>query len=193
MEIAFFDFDGTITRGDSFKLFIKFIFKEAFFLKVLQNIHYLIAYKLKLLDNGRAKEKFFYSCFKDMDETYFNKKCEDFLKELIPFCKESALKELQKHKENGVKVVLVSASFESYLSPLCKYLDIDLIGTQIEIEDSKITGNFSSKNCYGIEKVNRIKEKYDIKNFTKIYAYGDTRGDKEMLELATISHYRYFN
>jgi len=47
-----------------------------------------------------------------------------------------------------------------------------------------VTGKFLSKNCYGIEKANKVKEAYNLSDYDYIYAYGDTRGDKELLELA---------
>ncbi|MBL0255414.1 MAG: HAD-IB family hydrolase, partial [Chitinophagaceae bacterium] len=38
----------------------------------------------------------------------------------------------------------------------------------------------------------RIKEVFDIGLYEKIFAYGDSRGDKEMLALATDAFYRKF-
>ena len=47
----------------------------------------------------------------------------------------------------------------------------ELIATQFEYDDKqKITGRFSTKNCYGKEKVIRINEKYDLSEFSDIYA-----------------------
>ena len=59
------------------------------------------------------------------------------------------------------------------------------IGTKVEVDlDGKLTGRFLTKNCYGPEKVNRLLEiEPDRKNYF-LYAYGDSRGDKEMLECA---------
>ncbi|MBP1732847.1 MAG: HAD-superfamily hydrolase, subfamily (PSPase-like) family protein, partial [Deltaproteobacteria bacterium] len=37
----------------------------------------------------------------------------------------------------------------------------------------------------------RIEEQYDLKSFDHIYAYGDTPGDKAMLELADEKYYRW--
>jgi len=41
------------------------------------------------------------------------------------------------------------------------------------------------------EKVLRIKEKYDLKEFEKIFAYGDSKGDREMLALAHEGYYKW--
>ncbi|MCZ6166669.1 hypothetical protein O6B35_01880 [Campylobacter ureolyticus] len=49
------------------------------------------------------------------------------------------------------------------------------------------------KNCYAKEKVRRIKETFDLSKFDKIIAYGDSRGDKEMIEFADEGYYKFFN
>ena len=43
-----------------------------------------------------------------------------------------------------------------------------------------------------IEKGNRVKEAYNLDDYDRIYAYGDSRGDKELLELADKSFYKPF-
>lgn len=195
MIIAFFDFDGTITRGDSFALFLKFILGKKFYIKVLANIHILAGYKLGLIDNNRAKEHFLKACLGGMSESFLKKKCDEFVDTLLNFCKKSALEKINWHINNGHEVVMVSASFEEYLRPLCNRLGISLLATTMEVKDSIITGNFAKTNCYGIQKEIRIKEKYDLSKYEKIYAYGDTRGDREMLALASenLAFFRVFS
>lgn len=59
-----------------------------------------------------------------------------------------------------------------------------MISTKLEIRDGFITGKLSTKNCYGIENVNRMKENYDLNKFDYIFAYRDSSGDnKEMLSI----------
>ena len=69
---------------------------------------------------------------------------------------------------------------------------ISLIATELEIINNKITGNLISTNCFGPEKVKRILKSYDLLNYDCIYAYGNSRGDHEMLELATEKFYKPF-
>jgi len=40
--------------------------------------------------------------------------------------------------------------------------------------------------------VRRVREAYDTDAFERVIAYGDSRGDKEMLEFADEAHYRVF-
>ena len=87
-------------------------------------------------------------------------------------------------------MVVVSASIDSWLQKWCDYYQIELIATQLEFKNGKLTGRFATKNCYGIEKVNRIKAQFDLTKFEHIYAYGDSAGDKEMLAISTHPHYK---
>jgi phosphatidylglycerophosphatase C len=89
------------------------------------------------------------------------------------------------HKTQGHKVAVVSASIDYWLNDWCKLNGLDLISTTLELKNGKLTGRLSGKNCYGIEKVNRIKNRYNLAEFDQIYAYGNSAGDREMLLLAS--------
>ena len=62
---------------------------------------------------------------------------------------------------------------------------IDILATRIEVDSNGLlTGRFLSKNCYGQEKVNRLLEVEPNRDEYTLHAYGDSRGDKEMLAFA---------
>lgn len=194
--IAFFDFDGTITKGDSFLrfLFFKRSLSAGLILKILRSLPVLAAWKLGFWNNNKAKEKIFCIFFSGMDEKKYNTNCHSFASTILPvMIKKDALEKLNWHKEQQHRVVIVSASVESYLSFFANAYMIEYIGTRIEVANGKLTGKFSGKNCYGIEKVNRIKEQYNLANYDTVYAYGDTRGDEQMLSLADKPFYREFH
>ncbi len=71
-------------------------------------------------------------------------------------------------------------------------MGIHCIATKLEVKNYKITGNYSGNNCSGQEKVRRIKENFNLSDFDLIIAYGDSRGDREMLELADNKNYKLF-
>ena len=98
---------------------------------------------------------------------------------------------LNAYLRNGAKVYVISASIEEWIKPWCqKYGVQNVLGTKIEIDLSgKLTGNFSSKNCYGQEKVNRLLEKEPDRTNYILYAYGDSAGDKEIIEFADYGYY----
>lgn len=193
-KIAFFDFDGTISRGDSLFVFMNFLLgKRAFYLGILKNSHWLCGYLLGWISNARAKEKLVGHFLQGMREDFFLQKCEEFLPFLESIIKTSALKRIQWHRQRGDKIVVVSATFEAYLKPWCQKEGIDCIGTRLEVLDGSLSGKLASKNCYGEAKVQRIEERYSLKNYDEIYAYGDSVGDREMLSLATHSFFKFFD
>ena len=68
-----------------------------------------------------------------------------------------------------------------------------LLATLLETENGIVTGKLSGKNCYGPEKVARIKSEFRLEEYDNIYAYGDSSGDTEMLAIATKPYYRKFD
>jgi HAD superfamily hydrolase (TIGR01490 family) len=192
--IAFFDFDGTITNADSFLKFINFVVGNLKFLWgffVLAPV--LVLYKFGFISNYTAKQKVFSWFFKGYSEDKFLASANEFsLNNIDKFVRPKALEKLKWHKKNGHKIVIVSASVDCWLLPWCKKNGYEIISTQIEFKKGFVTGKFLTKNCYGQEKVNRIKKKYNLNDFGVIYAYGDSRGDKEMLSLGHESFYKPF-
>ena len=74
MQIALFDFDGTITTKDSLVDFIQLALgKPSYYFGLLLLSLMLTAYKLKLIPNYIAKEKLITHFFKDWDVEYFQK------------------------------------------------------------------------------------------------------------------------
>lgn len=192
-SLALFDFDGTLTKRDT--LFDFIIYSVGFPKTILGIIllPILISYKIGLYDNQKAKEKVIAYFFKGWDAKKFAEAGSDYSKNRLPkILKASGIDRLKWHINNGHDVAIVSASIEEWIVEWTNKLDIRLIATQLRKKEGILTGQFKTKNCHGAEKVNRIKELYNLNEYEYIYAYGDTSGDKEMLELADQSFYKSF-
>jgi HAD superfamily hydrolase (TIGR01490 family) len=193
-EIAFFDFDGTVTQKDTLLEFIKFnkgTFR--FYLGFVVNLPYLLAYKLKLISNQSAKEKILRFFFNGTPVETFQEYCAAFLKDVLPnLIRPKALEEIKRLRENNITVVIVSASPENWIEGWTKKNQLELIASRLEIRGNKVTGKILGKNCHGNEKVNRIKELYNLSEYCIVAAYGDTHGDKPMLGLAEKAYYKPF-
>ena len=194
MQIAFFDFDGTITTDDSLIKLIRFAKGDVkFILGIIVLSPMLTIYKLKLIPNYKAKQYMLSYFFKGISQKKFIQTTDAYsLKHITKILRPKAMKKIAWHKEQGHRIVIVSASIECWLKPWCDENHLDLISTKLEIKDGIVTGKFLTKNCYGIEKANRVKESYNLSDYDHIYAYGDSRGDKELLELADESFYKPF-
>ncbi len=193
-QIAFFDFDGTVTTKDSFLEFIKYqkgTFK--FYVGFLLSSPFIVAYKVGIISNQLAKEKVMRFFFGKMQVEKFQLACDEFSDKAIPsLIRPKALLEIKKLQEAGVEVVIVSASAENWLSNWCRSHGVSLLATRMQQNNGSITGKIEGLNCHGEEKVRRVHEAYDLSEYSKIYCYGDTKGDKPLLGLATFSFYKPF-
>jgi phosphatidylglycerophosphatase C len=192
--IAFFDFDGTITEKDSLLEFIRYVKGDAaFYFGFLIHSPVLILYKLQIISNHSAKEIMLQYFFGKMDVEVFGKHCDSFSNQKLPqLIRPKAIHEMKKMRESGASVVVVSASPENWLRSWCAANGAECIATRLVILDNKITGKIEGRNCHGREKVSRIRAAFDLNNFSSVYAYGDTPGDRYMLSLANIRFYKPF-
>lgn len=192
--IAFLDFDGTVTNKDSLLEFIKYCKgTPAFYLGFLLHAPILVAYKLNIISNHRAKEIMLKYFFGKMSIEQFNEYCVSFNREVMPsLIRPKALIEIDKLKQAGAEVVIVSASPEYWLNFWCSSMNLNCIATRLVTSDNKLTGKIDGKNCHGEEKVRRINEKYNLDTFSSVYCYGDTPGDKYMLSLGNYRFYKPF-
>jgi len=193
-QIAFFDFDGTVTKKDTLLEFIKHHKGDGWFWAgFVINSPFLVAYKVGLISNQWAKERILSFFFGKKSLADFQQACNDFSENEIPkLLRPKAIKEIKKLQEAGVEIVLVSASPENWIKKWSSANGISLIATRLETRKQRITGKIDGRNCYGEEKVRRIRETYDLSQYQKIYCYGDTKGDKPMLSLGNISFYKPF-
>ena len=186
-KIYIFDFDGTILRGDSF---ISFTFYSSSFYSYILYWTFVLCF-ISFRTKSELKQ-FFYSNFNEFCTNDFDRLCVDFyIKKIRKSIKKSFL-EFNKNIDDNSKIVVVSASISNYLKPWCDKMGFDLISTELEVIDGKLTGKFSTPNCNGKEKVRRIKEKYNLKEFDEIHVFGNSKGDLPMLELATHKYYKFF-
>ena len=188
VPVAFFDFDGTLTNGDSLLPYLKYLVGgPKFYLNLIILSPVLVAYAAGVLRNDVAKQillKKFLAGFNIKDLERVGR---EFGSHVIPsMLRPEGMSRLIWHKENGHHCVLVSASLDVYLKHWAMTVGFDgLICSGLEVsDDGFVSGKLFGKNCYGHEKVNRIKKWLAGRIPITTYAYGDTRGDIPMIEFA---------
>ena len=190
-QIVAFDFDGTLTTKDTLIEFIRYACgTRAFLFGFLRYVHLLVLMKLGLYPNYKAKQKVFSYFFEGMKIEEFDGLCQRFAKDNQHLLRPKGVEAIQQAMDEGAEVLIVSASIDNWVREMIT--DPVIIGTQIEIKDGLLTGRFLTKNCYGQEKVNRILALYPHRSEYHLTAYGDSRGDKELLAFADESHYKPF-
>ncbi len=190
-KIYAFDFDGTLTTKDTLIEFIRYAKGSmALGLGFMRYAHLLVLMKIGLYPNYKAKQKVFAHFFKDTTLDDFNALCQAFGASSSHLLRPNAIEAINHAIKEGSEVLIVSASIDNWVQPF--FPQVKVVGTQIEVIDGKLTGRFLSKNCYGQEKVNRILSLYPNRQDYHLTAYGDSRGDKEMLAFADESHFKPF-
>lgn len=193
MDLALFDFDGTVTFKDSFSGFMHFAIpkhrKLAFGFPLLTA---QCSYKLGLVSPADGRKKALFYGLKNISSHKIELLGEVYAAQILPdILRPRALNQIRWHQKRGDKVVLVSASLSCYLAPWCKHMGLDLICAELETVNGRLTGLHKGHDCYGEEKVRRIKSSFNLADFGQIYAYGDSQEDYEMLSLAHKAYYQW--
>ncbi len=193
-QLALFDFDGTITTKDTLLEYMSFCRGTIGALWVfLRLIPHAILFALKRINNQEFKERYLKLSFSGASEAELKEKAEKFTRtRLQKLIRPKALERIDWHRLRGHRIVIVSASTDLWLKPWCDQMELELISSKLEVIDGKLTGKIDGLNCRGPQKVVRIKEEIDTESYEKTYAYGDSSGDKEMLEFADDGQYRPF-
>ncbi len=209
-KIHVFDFDGTLTTRDTLLLFIRFVKGGwALWLGMLLYAPLLVLMKLRLIDNGWMKQCMFSHFFRGMEESMFNNCCETFADCYSAILRPQGIATIRKALADGDEVCIVSASIDNWVRPFFvndeeKHWDeeivipkvdasrLNIICTEAEVKNGRLTGRFSTPNCYGKEKVRRLRQAVPHLEEYHIVAYGDSRGDEAIFRIASEKHYKPF-
>jgi phosphatidylglycerophosphatase C len=180
--IAAFDVDGTLTWTDSFMLFMRFVSgRWGFFATMVKLLPAFGAYVFRLRDRDVTKNWLMRAFLQGKSYPRYQQYCADFARVAYPIiARPDALARLNSHLGVRDEVVLVSASLEDYLKVWAKNLDVDVVlATRVEVQDNVLTGKMAGLNCRCEQKVARLREHFGDARI--VAAYGDSRGDHEML------------
>lgn len=182
-KIFAFDFDGTLTTRDTLLEFIRYACgTPRFLLGFLLHAPLLVLMKLRLYPNGRTKERIFSWFFRGMTIEEFDALCQRFAHTHRHLLRADIVRQLEQALAEGSGVLIVSASIDNWVQPF--FPSVTVLGTQIEVVDGSLTGRFLTPNCYGQEKVRRILALHPYRSSYHLTAYGDSRGDRELLAFA---------
>ena len=127
-KVVAFDFDGTLTKKDSFVEFIKFSKGPIHFYSSLPIIlYYWIVCKLGFVSRDIAKENIFGFYFKGMSILEFDDYCQKFQFVIDGFLKQNAITSLNSYLENNYETVIISASVENWIKPWAAKQNINII------------------------------------------------------------------
>jgi phosphatidylglycerophosphatase C len=193
MDLALFDFDGTITREDTFARFVMFTLSPKERLHALTRMTpAMLAYRARIITGGQIREHAVRFAFTGRDAASVRDAGRRYARSWLPrVLRPRGLERLAFHRERGDEIALVSASLRDYLEPWTEERGIALLCNELEERDGKLTGRWVGGDCAGPGKAERVRKRFDLARFGAIYAYGDTVEDRELLSLATHPYYRF--
>lgn len=196
--MAVMDFDGTITRGDSFKAFFKW--REGcfrYYATLLRHFLPLAGYALRLVSNSRAKETLLKAFLKGTPQARLASDGRAFALAHRHLLRPAAVEAIAAALREGQRVVVVTASVEQWVAPFFEGQAVTVLGTRLETTaDGLLTGRLDGLNCHGPEKPARLEAWLKAEGKTtgdyRLAVYGDSAGDREMMAVAFETYYKPF-
>ena len=182
--MAAFDFDGTITHRDTLVPFLRRLrglprFTGAF----------IQALPAALTGSDRReayKAAVFQQLLTGVPAEDLAAAAVDYGRELPAQFRPDMVERIRWHQEAGHEVVIVSASLRAYLDPVVEHLGLDgVCAVELEVaDDGRLTGRMVGPNCRGPEKVVRLTDWLGGDTPERLWAYGNSSGDQDLLAVA---------
>jgi phosphatidylglycerophosphatase C len=185
--VAAFDVDGTLTTRDCVTPFLRELAGSRLGATLARH-PLVVALAVARRDNDALKE-LACTALEGLDATDVAERGAAYARRIRgAWMRPDTLARLDRHRALGHVVVLVSASLEPYLDPLGTLLGADaVLCTRLEVgDDGRLTGRLAGRNCRGPEKAVRLRAWLEERRLgdATVWAYGDSRGDRELLALA---------
>jgi HAD superfamily hydrolase (TIGR01490 family) len=193
MNLALFDFDGTLTTRDVYPGFLQYCSPRW---RVALGWT-LLALPWLGLKRGWVSPDFMrraaaFVTFAGADAARVRAAGERYAREVIPaLLRPEAMDRLAWHRAQGDRIVVVSGSMDVYLAPWCRVQGVELVCNEPAARGGRMTGFFASEDCANEGKVRRLRGLLDVGAHATVYAYGDSDADRAMLALAHRRWYRW--
>jgi HAD superfamily hydrolase (TIGR01490 family) len=197
--IAAFDFDHTLLDGDTLILLhrhsrrlLQLIFDWILLVPAL------LLWLAMLRSTAWFKERFLRHLFSGISPQTRSTLLPNILTPLLlQNLRPEARERLDWHRRQGHRLFIVSASPRQLLQPVADRLGATLLATETSNLLSHRAGaplRLESANCKGPEKVRRLQAALGTPlSSVCLHAYGDSRGDRELLLAADHPHWRSFD
>jgi HAD superfamily hydrolase (TIGR01490 family) len=190
--IAFFDFDGTLVKGDSLLPFLAEIAGR-------RQVRWSLAHALKAAVEHRARRGRVPGAAPDLrtvvKETLIRHTLSGVPVEEAraaasrlagwPRWNRRVVDQLRRHRDQGRRIVVATGALELYMPSLLAGLGVDdLLATGLEAVDGVLTGRMAGGNCVRLDKARRVAAYLRERGpFGESWGYGNRPSDLPMLSL----------
>lgn len=184
--LALFDLDGTITEVDTYlKYLLGFARRRPRFWRWFALPFDVLRFKLGMKDNTWLKQRFLNAIFGGISRDEVNAWTETYLDQVMrSWLRAGAMQQIATHQQRGDRIIMITASPDLYVDALARRLGFSeclCTATRWTTED-RISGQLAGPNCYGLEKIKRIKILLsDNRDEYFIISYSDHHSDLPLL------------
>lgn len=193
MDLALFDFDGTITHKETMPDFMHAAVRPHRLLlgKVVLLPLYL-GYKAGIVSGNVIRSAICFFGFWRIPVGELEAHGESFARNFLPgTLRAEAMTRIAWHKARGDTVVVVSGGLDLYLGHWCREQGVELLCSSLEQRGGRFSGRYSGRQCVRAEKARLVRERFPPAGYSRVFAYGDTPEDRELLAMADEPYYRW--
>jgi len=185
-DLAFFDLDHTILSTSSGRIMFKGSYRHGLIGKreIRRAVLVNILYQLGIISAQNAVSRWM-KWYRGMSVEAIAPIAAEWIEELKGLVREGAREEIRRHRVNGTRTVILSASPTFICEELRKYLGMDdILCTELEVEDGRLTGNLKGSYCHGMGKLDRARRYCRDNGYAMetAYYYADSIADLPVLE-----------
>ena len=183
--VAAFDFDGTLVPGDSLPRYLSLLVGRTRFAAVLGRAAPAMFSGYRRAGRDGAKAALLCRATAGVPASDAADVAERFASRLAGEIRPNMAERLAWHQSQGHRTVIVSASLALYLEPFGRLTGFDdVLATRLEVDPAgRLTGALLGDNVRAAQKAMLLERLLGPEPVT-VWAYGDSRGDREMLAMA---------
>lgn len=192
MDLALFDFDGTITTHETMPAFVRATASRprlVFGSLLLWPL--ILGYRRGLVSGSRVRAAIVRVAYTGRSAAWLEARGAAFAGDYLDrHLRPEAMRRIGWHRARGDAVLVVSGGLAEYLRPWARAHGLDLVCSELARRGDRLTGRYAGEQCVGEDKARRVAERFDLATFERIHAYGDTPEDGHLLAMATERFYR---
>ena len=197
--VAAFDFDGTIADRDTLVPFLVLAFGRGRVAATFASLPFTgLGWLLRVVTIDEFKRRVLRRLVAGAPAERLRALGPAHARALVPWLRPAALARIEWHRAQGHRLVLVSSTLDLYLEVVAAQLGFgDVLCSRLETRVDaagieRCTGELDGADCTGAEKPRRLATLLDGLGGVELHAYGDSRGDRELLAAADHPHFRPF-
>lgn len=194
MQVAIFDFDGTLYEEETFKLLMNHLKEHPTYHTQYKRFYRsivppYIANKLKVYPTSSMKKRsmqLYLEAFEGRTRDDMYQYFDELKDQIQNSFNRKVLEKLHAHQQNNIHIYLVSGAYTEFLERVTEGITFQqIIGTEILYKDNFVYTKSPLEHVNGEMKTKKLLERLEGEeiDWENSYAYGDSYSDLPVLEL----------